>query len=128
MNNKFMYIIIIVLIIGIYCTKEFSNLNEQFYDLTPLGPRCGNCYYKSPDDCMACANCGVCGIGSLAKCVPGDINGPFYTDECNTWLYTDHKEGKINKEKTTISSRPWNWFYPHMNLTRYPSPVFRSIL
>ena len=101
---------------------------EGFYDLTPQDPKCLDCYYKKGQECLGCANCGICIRGNFASCVPGDAEGPYFTEECQKWVYKDHKSGTIDGEPEVIKTRPWNWFNPQQNLTKWPSPVFRSTL
>lgn len=51
---------------------------------------CGNCESKDRTMCAKCLNCGVCydNIGR-GKCMPGDSNGPFFTNDCSFWEYSD---------------------------------------
>lgn len=121
-----MYWIIILVIIVIYLNWE--PIMEPFYDLTHLDPNCLDCYSKSGEHCMDCANCGICIINGKGKCLPGDLEGPYYTEECDKWIYQDKKSGKESKIRKTVLNKPWNHFYPQLNLVRWSSPVFRARL
>lgn len=127
-NHSILYFIAFVIAILLYHGWNNMNKTENFYTLAPQDPECEDCYYKKPNECLSCSNCGICGTGSTAKCVPGDAEGPYYTEQCNKWMYTDHKSGKTDTKPVTTMSRPWSWFYPHTKMTRWSSPVFRATL
>lgn len=124
MNNSALIFLIILLI---WLCRN-NRRREGFYDLTSLGCTCGDCYYKKPRECLSCGNCGICIRGPYATCVPGDVEGPFFREQCEKWMYKDQKHGKVASEDKIIKSRPWNWMNPALRQTRWVSPVFRATL
>ena len=130
MKNITIYLIIVAVVITIYMYFD-KEINEPFvfsYDLTPRGPSCLDCCYKTPKQCLDCGNCGVCKRGPFEACVPGDENGAYFKELCDKWTYRDHNEGKTDTTPVTTRSRSWNWFYPATEMTRWSSPVFRATL
>lgn len=121
------YLCIFLIIVAIYFIKPIEGFAFS-YDLTPRGSSCLDCYYKPANQCLSCGNCGICKRGPFSSCVPGDENGPYFKELCDKWTYTDQNEGKTDTTPVTTTSRPWNWFYPSTEMTRWPSPVFRATL
>ena len=77
------------------------------------------------------------------KCLPGNTDGPFFTDDCQKWKYTNTYDRRIfddtgrcvagDKEKcpklakVTRKTPTWNVRLSDYE-TWYPSPVSRSAL
>ena len=92
-----------------------------------------NCYNKDLNTCNNYTNCGLC-LTKNGKpiCLPGDIDGPFFSEKCDEWKYI----GEYNnirclddkKYKNNIYD-PWNKYYPVLYDTKYPSPkgIFGAI-
>lgn len=130
MNHKTKYLIILIIIYAIYkFLKQETTEGFNFsYDLTPRDPYCLDCYKKNSEDCLKCGNCGISQRGPFSKCVPGDEQGPYFQELSDKWTYRDHNKGKTDTTPVTTESRPWNWFYPQTEMTRWSSPVFRATL
>jgi len=48
---------------------------------------CNNCGYFNLSDCARCVSCGWCISKNSAQCIPGDIRGPYFRDDCLQWKY-----------------------------------------
>lgn len=49
---------------------------------------CTECETRSPYNCKNCINCGLCyNENGYVQCIPGDINGPYFREDCTYWQY-----------------------------------------
>lgn len=48
---------------------------------------CSKCGNKSEKSCSNCVNCGWCINRGVGECTPGDINGPYFREDCQQWWY-----------------------------------------
>lgn len=79
---KFFKLIVVICIFTIVLqrsTEQFSNIYNN---------NCSNCNSLSSNQCKLCANCGWCINKNSAKCISGDVNGPYY-DSCMVWYHDD---------------------------------------
>ena len=71
--------VIIVVIILLFC----KSISENFSG-------CMNCGYADELECGNCSNCGYCiSSGGKGECVPGDVTGPYFRDDCAIWKHPD---------------------------------------
>ena len=123
-------IIIVVLLVLYWIVNTYQANLEGFqsgWDLNWVGNLSKDCYKLNKRDCMKYANCGLCMENGQSKCVPGDVQGPYYKETCDQWVHTDYYDRHIFGEKVTTISPPWSKFYPDYE-TWWPSPVSRSAL
>jgi hypothetical protein len=74
--NK-LILIITLLLLYLYFSHYFQ-INENFLNYCD----CNNFSY-SPNQCLSCANCGLClNSNGQTRCVQGDINGPLFEKDC----------------------------------------------
>lgn len=127
-------IIIIILFLSYKTKKEAyspddSNTDNYLYqEQRLLGPYSGkynkeNCYNMNLQQCLDCANCGICVTDGVKKCVPGDYQGPYFKTGCDKWIYTDYYDGYIFDEKKTVVVDPFDKIYPDYEVGKYPAPV-----
>jgi len=78
--NKIIICVLILIIIMFFLqNKEYFNTKG-----------CTSCSYKSNEECANCSNCGICIYeDKTSKCVSGDINGPYFIDNCAMWNYNN---------------------------------------
>lgn len=136
------FIILIVIVLYNLCQKQSSK--EGFgWDPIWIGKISEDCYNETPKTCLDYANCGMCLDRKGYKCLPGDAHGPFFTDDCQKWKYTNRYDRKMfddsgrcvagDKERcpknaqVTRETPTWNVRLPDYE-TWYPSPVSRSAL
>lgn len=131
-------LILIILLIVLLLFRNINNregfdsdeLNQYIpQEWSPLwvGKGSSDCYNEPLDKCMTNTNCGICKYNDTVKCVPGDINGPFFDSKCQDYIYTNNYDRHLFGEKVTTRTSPWNTFYSHYEVY-YPSPVARSAL
>ena len=126
-----MYWAIILIIILLFALVFMSNTNKQTehfqWDTNWVGKTSLDCYGEKIKDCNKYSNCGLCAQNGNRKCVPGDEQGPFFTENCDLWEYTNYYDRHIFGEKVHTTSAPWNRAYSDYEIW-YPSPVARSAL
>jgi len=119
---------IMIIIIIILCSNKSESFN---WDPLWLGKISPDCYGETPRSCLAYSNCGVCTdtkSGSfMKKCVPGDVDGPYFTSDCDRWTYTNYYDKRTFGERTTNTTPVWNKRYPDYEIW-YPSPISWSTL
>ena len=76
---------------------------------------------------MDYSNCGLCMKDGKIECIPGDVQGPFFKEDCQGWMHTNYYDRYIFGERVTTITPPWNRFYPDYE-TKYPSPKSRATL
>lgn len=106
---------------------KVTSANQSMWDPLWEGDVAEDCYVLSNNDCMKYSNCGLCKKDGIAKCIPGDDQGPYFKEDCEGWAYTDYRDKKIFGEQHTTFSPAWNYFYSDYE-TYYPSPISRSSL
>ena len=86
-----------------------------------------DCYTEKPGNCLKYSNCGIClnncdkdGNFKKSKCMPGDINGPLFTETCNKWKYSNYDT--MYDETVTDVTDPWSKRYTTYESV-WPSPV-----
>lgn len=138
-KNKVFHIILIILIFllllklsdYILNVEPFYNLpdyaNHNYWDLNQVGKIANDCYELNDKDCIKYSNCGLCIKDDKLKCIPGDVQGPLFKEDCEGWIYTDYNDRYIFGEKVTTMTPPWNKFYSEYEI-RYPSPKSRATL
>lgn len=67
-----------------------------------------DCYSLSPLECLKCGQCGIYQKGGISKCIPGDVNGPFFTDTAENWIYGNSYDRYIYGENMVSQYKPWN--------------------
>lgn len=67
-----------------------------------------DCYSLSPLECLKCGQCGIYQKGNISKCIPGDVNGPFFTDTAEHWIYGNSYDKYIYGEDVVSRYKPWN--------------------
>lgn len=73
---------IILFIIFVSVIRSFMDQREGYANY------CGQCGYLGDYDCATCINCGTCiTANGYKECVPGDVNGPYFREDCNQWYY-----------------------------------------
>ena len=124
--------------------EQFHNLsdysNNSIWEPVWHGKVTSDCYDKNKKDCLNYSNCGLCYKNKKLKCVPGDVQGPLFKQNCKKWMYKNYYDrflyGKIfykskspNNDDNTVTriSDPWNAFYPGYEI-KYPGPVTVSTL
>jgi hypothetical protein len=95
---------IIVIIVIYYCSSESYQDIGTHWDIEWTGPSSSNCYQNTAKNCLDYSNCGVCN----GKCVPGDVQGAYFKQGCNTWKYNNYYDGRIYDKGITRLSRPWS--------------------
>lgn len=112
-----------------YNTTECFDPNENHpvskvnYQQDPkwMGKTALDCYKQQPRDCLKYSNCGICMKDGIMQCKPGDVNGPFFEDQCNNWIFKNVYDRRIFKEEVTTVSPPWNRFLPEFEVF-FPEP------
>ena len=106
---KILIVLTFVLLIMSTITQEHNNKVEGFIFNANMESN-NDCYNLPHEACVNCENCGVCiSRDGDVKCVPGDINGPFFESDCKYWI---SKEPSNKKDRQLIVSRPWSFLYP----------------
>ncbi len=136
-QNFIIFIVVICLFIwlvptvlnGVYTHKSLPDKKIEKFHFDPLfvGQDGVDCYKLYTDQCLNCANCGLCLKDNKLKCVPGDSKGPFWKDDCMGWIHTNEYDKYIFGEKVIRATPPWSMYYPSYE-TRYPSPKIASTL
>jgi len=117
-------IIIILFILKQYKVEPYNTIPSYSYDDNTqwnpgwFGKRNNDCYKLDKRNCMKYSNCGLCVKDGHSTCVPGDIQGPFYTDRCSSWIYTDYYDRHIFGEKVVTETPSWNVLYPEYEQLR----------
>ncbi|QKF94316.1 hypothetical protein QKU48_gp0858 [Fadolivirus algeromassiliense] len=126
-----MYLLLLLFIItcfAFFLLQEKANNLEHFqWDPLWVGKTSLDCYSETPRDCLSYSNCGLCRQGMTQKCLPGDEQGPFFTEGCDTWKHTNYYDRHIFGEKVTTTSRDWSYRIPEFPIY-FPSPVSRAAL
>jgi len=107
------------------CVKESKESN--YWGLQDMGIKAKDCYALSNKDCMNYSNCGICYKDGKGMCIPGDVQGPLFKEDCEQWQYTNFYDRHIFGERVTTITPPWNKFYSEYE-ARYPSPISRATL
>tara|TARA_Y100000780_G_scaffold205743_1_gene200940 strand:- start:28125 stop:28439 length:315 start_codon:yes stop_codon:yes gene_type:complete len=96
-----MQLLIILFIIGIVLLLGNKNKNEGFHFRRQYGSFCNKCDGKTYNQCIECANCGICVLGNKkVKCTPGDMYGPYDSRlHCKLWFHNDENSRRLWKNK-----------------------------
>ena len=110
----FLFMLIIAIIQ--YGNEYFSNIPQNIRCNTCN--TCNTCDYKSKLECSSCKNCGYCyknnEVDSYGNCVVGDMNGPYFENDCSKWEYA----GNI------LLSQSSPYYYPTSHY-QYNEPSYR---
>jgi len=106
--------------------KEPFDLGSEWH-LRWIGPRSKDCYTETSKDCLKYMNCGLCHKFGKARCIPGDVHGPLFTENCDFWQHTDFYDNKIFGQKVETTLAPWSRAYSDYE-TWYPSPTSQRTL
>ena len=115
-------IIIVVILWFLFGRKENRGL-EGFWDVDWRGEIASDCYKLDGKKCMTYSNCGLCD----GKCVPGDKDGAFFNEYCDSWKYTDYYDRDIFGESVERNVIPWSRRYGSYEQV-WPSPQARATL
>jgi hypothetical protein len=142
-DSNLIFIALLLLIIYMVYNKSQSQsqqpiLREKFYNIPDtakhsywnpdfVGKRALDCYDLNKRDCMKYSNCGLCHKDGEQTCIPGDVQGPLFKEDCQGWQYTNYYDRHIFGEKVVTLTPPWSKFYPDYE-ARYPSPTSRATL
>ena len=139
-DSNLIFIALILLIIYMVYNKSQvqPSVKEKFYNVPNtdkhsywnpgfIGKRALDCYELNKSDCMKYSNCGICLKDGEQKCIPGDVQGPFFKEDCERWQHTNYQDRYIFGEKVVTVTPSWNKFYPEYE-ARYPSPISRATL
>jgi hypothetical protein len=94
-------IIFIVVVLFLFLGTRYSLNKEGFHFRRQYGSWCNCSDDKTFNQCMDCANCGICikNNGSV-KCVPGDVYGPYDKSyQCKMWHHNDEFSRRLWKNK-----------------------------
>lgn len=120
-------LLFIVICLIFFLIKEKDNKEHFQWDPLWVGKTSLDCYGETPRDCMTYSNCGLCRQNGKQVCMPGDNQGPFFNEGCDTWKHTDYYDRHIFGEKVTTTSRDWSYRVPDYAIY-YPSTVSRATL
>lgn len=88
------HMIFIALLLVLYKMNYTGKTNEEFNILKhnkrrrQLPKWCPNCGEKDRVQCDECISCGYCITEKGSSgCVPGDLRGPFFREDCSEWKY-----------------------------------------
>ena len=100
-----------------------SHLVQEHHSWDPnwVGRKSLDCYTLSNRDCMKYSNCGLCLKHGKQQCIPGDVQGPLFKQDCEQWQHTDYYDRFIFGEKVHTVSPPWSKVYSDYE-TVWPSP------
>ena len=108
--------------------NKISETFEHFqWDPLSVGKTSLDCYGETPKDCMTYSNCGLCHKDGQQICLPGDVQGPFFEENCPAWEYTNYYDKYPFGEKETTITPSWDRFLPGFE-QKFPSPIARSTL
>lgn len=139
MSNLLTILILLIIIatIGILINNKNTNTNTKEHFAFPEehnqwiprweGNTTEDCYNTPVNSCLKYTNCGICLNEGDPKCLPGDIDGPLFSTQCNRWVYSDYWPKHMFDEKITTNTLPFNHFYQHYEVY-YPSPKIVSRL
>lgn len=102
-----------------YNKESFNVMNIGNGQYTKLS---NDCYTESPETCLNYSNCGLCQKNGKQKCLPGDVNGPYYHLGCNEWEYLDNYDERIYDKKNLVNTVPFDHYYPNDYEMWYPPP------
>jgi hypothetical protein len=126
-------IITIILIIIFFICITYFNKNQYYenFNLLDTGTETNDCSSKTLKSCTNYSNCGIATMLDGSKeCIPGDIEGPFYSlnTQFDKWTYRDEYDGTIFNEKGHNDDYDiYATFYPIYDVF-YPSPTTMSVL
>lgn len=131
-------IMFILLLLILYLLCNNKNYKEGFYNVPDysdnsmwdpdwVGKRSLDCYKQNKRNCMKYSNCGLCLKDGKMTCIPGDVQGPLFKEDCEGWIHTNYYDRHIFGEKVVTISPPWSKFYPDYE-ARWPSPKSRATL
>jgi len=87
--NLILLILIIAVIVKIVlCSDTVHRTDSEKLAIVPkriIPQYCSNCGDLNTATCSTCSNCGVCVTDGVAKCVDGDVNGPYFRQDCDSW-------------------------------------------
>lgn len=105
--------LVISLVNALFGRHDTQPLAEHFqWDPLWEGPDSVDCYAQSTDTCLNYSGCGLCKNNTCLQCVPGDINGPFFKEGCNQWIYTNYYDDNVFGEKVTSITPSWDRIQP----------------
>lgn len=127
-----LWILLIIAVIFLFGFIFYKKYKEPFdpdseWNLRWVGPRSNDCYTETPKDCTKYMNCGLCHSYGKTKCLPGDIQGPLFTENCDFWQHTDYYDNRIFGQKVETTLAPWSKAEPEWE-TVYPSRISQSTL
>ncbi len=120
-------ILIVILIIVLIIDAILTNNNEHFWEPSCTGSKAGNCYHLSERNCLKYANCGLCLQDGKTECVPGDVNGPYFKEDCAYWKKTDDYDKYLFEGQEVRISPPTTAYYPEYE-QRWVSNGVRAML
>jgi len=95
MNNNYI-VLVVALICGVLllsvpmkCTGLSGNGGVEGF-MTYYGyfkQYCGSCDQRSKESCLKCQNCGLCNKGGKLSCVQGGMDGPWFSEDCDSYQY-----------------------------------------
>ena len=123
MHADLSLLLILIIFIVLYLIQTSETLLNEHFQWDPLwiGKTSSNCYEENNKDCLKYSNCGLCGDASQKQCIPGDINGPFYKEGCQRWIYMNYYDRHIFDDKMITNTQSWDAFLPGYEIM-YPSP------
>ena len=84
--NIYILIVFIIIIMIFFLDYKRNMYTENFNPYT--SSFCGNCGRRGRFSCSQCADCGYCITeDGRSQCVQGDIRGPLFNLDCDTWIY-----------------------------------------
>jgi hypothetical protein len=127
MGLLFVILIVILTKYSAYETFDpsFASKETSWDHLTSDSNTSLDCYKETPRNCMKYSNCGLCVKNNNLTCLPGDVQGPYFDEHCENWVYTNYYDRHIFGEKVTTITPAWNKFYPDYEAW-YPSPISLS--
>lgn len=135
-----LFALFLVLFYYFSSVESFYNLPDSsensIWSLNSFGPIASDCYSLSNNNCLKSSNCGLCvnKFNNNLSCLPGDVHGPLFHNNCNKWIYNDFDDKKIfgnanfhksnnkfsNFSPVTKLVDPWNKSYSDYQIV-YPS-------
>ena len=90
-------LVVMVLVVLFYNVFMIQNAQNSSTNISSTEPYvslyrnvkyCNNCNEMGKNDCSECIDCGYCyDENGAGECVPGDINGPYFREDCYNYEY-----------------------------------------
>ena len=120
-NNLNKVAIIFLLLLLIFFSRNKNR--ESFYASKFSGRYCSGCGSKNRHKCSKCVNCGYCiPTNAPPSCVPGDVQGPYFREDCYHYEYMYPYSSKVGRHEGIISYFPNFGYYPHYIFDNYLNP------